>query len=181
MSCDAGRPCSRCVKRGIAHLCRDDFGIEMNGHAASSPGSPAMTILPPLPSAASPSYSPHAHSSSLVMSPSMVEESKSLGSNLLGLENHPHHHSTGNVEANAVAGSSGSRNVVSSVSKLASNSSRYYPSIDQSAGFDTSYHHMNAPMLESNFNMAMVRWLFIPASLIIFTHLASLERAARFG
>lgn len=28
MSCDAARPCARCVKRGIAHLCRDDRELD---------------------------------------------------------------------------------------------------------------------------------------------------------
>lgn len=42
MSCDAGRPCGRCVKRDIAHLCRDEpGGIQPGpGNSAGGGGSP---------------------------------------------------------------------------------------------------------------------------------------------
>ncbi|KAI5479341.1 Zn(2)-C6 fungal-type transcription factor [Pseudohyphozyma bogoriensis] len=41
MSCDAGRPCSRCVKRDIAHLCRDEPTSSTPGAGGGAPAASA--------------------------------------------------------------------------------------------------------------------------------------------
>lgn len=89
MSCDAGRPCSRCVKRDIAHLCRDEplppsaFNGEQGGAAAGlTPNAVSPTpILPPLPAFQNPvSNSPGKVAATL------ENAGIRLGENTLGLE-----------------------------------------------------------------------------------------------
>jgi hypothetical protein len=43
MSCDAGRPCGRCVKRDIAHLCRDEPAV--GGPAPPPPSLPPAAVV----------------------------------------------------------------------------------------------------------------------------------------
>ena len=47
MSCDAGRPCGRCVKRDIAHLCREE------PTTTAGPGTPTLGAKAALPSTSS--------------------------------------------------------------------------------------------------------------------------------
>ncbi|KAM0789461.1 hypothetical protein ACM66B_000283 [Microbotryomycetes sp. NB124-2] len=44
MSCDAGRPCSRCIKRDIAHLCRDE-PLETLASNSGTPPPPSAAAL----------------------------------------------------------------------------------------------------------------------------------------
>lgn len=56
MTCDAGRPCQRCIKREIGHLCRDEAKLQKEGHspAANDTNNATPTPAPETPAAAPP-------------------------------------------------------------------------------------------------------------------------------
>lgn len=128
MSCDAGRPCGRCVKRDIAHLCRDE---------------PATLGGPPAP--------PAAPSSPQVAAPALVSVAAGnvtplVGTTQLGMD-------MGNLQSPGLA----TPRALGLVGGLHGMSMQQpQQSIYASGGSGTFSPQL--PMLSTNFNLAMVRF-----------------------
>lgn len=152
MSCDAGRPCSRCVKRDIAHLCRDEPPGTGGSSTPASRASPvpqsAPAPTPPLTSSAPmsanmlglASTSPNAAAASLPT----YSSSPSTASPALAQPQPPpqQQHALASLTSQAPAN-------LSTMS--------FAPTHDGSngaMGYSTSQAQM--PMLSNNFNLAMV-------------------------
>lgn len=164
MSCDAGRPCSRCVKRDIAHLCRDE---PISSLSAPPPHPPS-----PAPASASASPKPRppppaaAQSTDKTPQPnSSVSQSATgaLGANLLGLET---------VNGGAI---SSRPSLTPSLSATAANLSMAgslgaggggQPTMSFATTQDGAggYGQQQLPMLSTNFNLAMVSPLEAPSA-----------------
>lgn len=167
MSCDAGRPCSRCVKRGIAHLCRDDLGTDYTPPPRSFPpvGSPVSDALAGQASSPGP---PQNHHNSGHPGPTGLLSSGDLLSLDTGLDDvgTPEHELVVSRE-NAVASGSGSRHNSLTSSHLNGSGSGYgMANVVQNGANDRSVggglypgDDANYNLSASNFNLAMV-WFF---------------------
>jgi hypothetical protein len=47
MTCDSNRPCARCVKRNIGHLCHDEVKDKRENGSESTSQSPALDAVSP--------------------------------------------------------------------------------------------------------------------------------------
>lgn len=147
MSCDAGRPCSRCVKRDIAHLCKD----EPLSTTASGTTSPVSRQSP-----APPSHTPSAlQPQPQLIPPSRIPPPASLspGNNMLGLVSSPSYSSALQTSMAPVA--SGAI-VPSSSAPMGMQQIMTFASHDGSGSFNPSVSASQMPMLSNNFNLAMV-------------------------
>lgn len=151
MSCDAGRPCGRCVKRDIAHLCREE-NIAWETPAASTSGSAGSTAST---STSTPKPA--------VPTPIKVHPPPTTNNNLgNGLMESPlitshldNNYLSGNGSYGNAGGSSGMNGMVGGDNNLMAGS---WNSIN--GGYNPQL-----PMLTANFNLAMVNYFFFSRSL----------------
>lgn len=134
MSCDAGRPCGRCVKRDIAHLCREEPlpSGSSNGDAGGVAAGPAPAVVSPSPGiSASPAFQNPISNTPTKVAAGAEIDARGLGENTLGLE---------------VIGST-------------SNGGENYSLNASNNAFDNGMYSNSLPTmaLNSNFNLAMVR------------------------
>lgn len=142
MSCDAGRPCSRCVKRDIAHLCREE--------PALSTGTPISSSKPSLPPPLPVQLPPSASSSTTTTPTSTVKASTLNVSSTIGSHPPPVAEPVVRQQPSASTslglGSPGLGGLGNSVPQLGLSG----------MNFSSSSFSPQAPMLTTNFNLAML-------------------------
>lgn len=145
MSCDAGRPCSRCVKRDIAHLCRDE---PLPGGSATStaPASPSSTPAPQLP-------------------PPQQQQQMGGGGNLLGLDSLGAPHQQGQQRLSPALSPQQHPGLPPSLSYTSQGGQEASTSVGAggggqqggNAGAGGGGGYGGAGLMNTNFNLAMVR------------------------
>lgn len=142
MSCDAGRPCSRCVKRDIAHLCRDEPLPGAASQPSTAPHSPSQTPAPQL------AQSPH----HLVQQ--QQQPQPQLSGNVLGLE------SLGAVQqprlSPALSPGTGQHPGVGQPTLSFGSQGGQNSAGAGAYGTSSAQQNGGLPMLSTNFNLAMV-------------------------
>lgn len=145
MSCDAGRPCSRCVKRDIAHLCRDE-PISSSSAAPASPSNPGAPVT------ASPKPTSRPIDQTPIPQPPPVQPPAGLSANLLGLET---------LNGGAITSRPSLSPSLSAAAPIPSMAGPH-PGMGQptmsfgSRDGSGNYGQQQLPMLNTNFNLAMV-------------------------